>query len=159
MRVRLYRPRDASALSTIFHDAVHQIGRRDYSAEQLAAWSAAPVPAEKFDARVSDGRTVFVAVDHADRPLGFIELEDNGHIDCFYCSPDYAGTGVGDALYRTLEDAATARGLRGLHVEASEAARRFFLKHAFSDDGRRDFVHNGTAIHNYAMSKRLDPAS
>lgn len=157
MKVRFYRPEDAGALSAIFHDAVHQIGRHDYSAEQVAAWSAAPVPADRFDARVSDGRTVFIAVNDADTPLGFIELEPDGHIDCFYCAADHAGIGVGAALYRALETAAMEHGIRHLRVEASEAARRFFLKQGFNEDGRRDFVHNGVVIHNYAMTKCLGP--
>jgi putative acetyltransferase len=40
-------------------------------------------------------------------------------------------------------------------VEASEPARRFFLKHGFSELHRRNFEIGGVPIHNYAMEKRL----
>ena len=86
------------------------------------------MPASQFLARVSDGRLVFVATDNGDKPIGFIELENNGHIDCFYCHPDVTRTGVGLALYNHLEQVALGSGLQRLYVEASEAAKTFFLK-------------------------------
>ncbi|WP_237402310.1 GNAT family N-acetyltransferase [Rhodovulum sulfidophilum] len=122
MNIRDFRPGDSAMLASIFHEAVHAVGSRDYSPEQVAAWSPAPVPAEQFLARISDGRSVFVAVTGSDAPIAFIELEEDGHIDCFYCSPEFVGHGVGKALYQRLETAALAMGLSRLHVEASEAA-------------------------------------
>jgi putative acetyltransferase len=81
--IRRFVPADAPALALIFHRSVREVGSRAYSPAQVAAWSPAPVPAEAFRARVSDGRSVFVAVTGDDTPLGFIELEADGHIDRF----------------------------------------------------------------------------
>ncbi len=118
-----------------------------------------PKPAEsvRFHQRVSDGRDVFVAVGQDEHPIGFIELEPTGHIDCFYCCPEHAGCGVGLALYETLETAARERGYKSLFVEASEAARRFFNKVGFNTELRREFVYNGVPLHNYLMRKWLEP--
>jgi putative acetyltransferase len=54
-----------------------------------------------------------------------------------------------------LEAEAQQRGLTRLYSEASEAARRFFLKQGFTVTARRDFAVSGVAIHNYAVQKRL----
>lgn len=113
------------------------------------------MPADRFLARVSDGRAVFVAVGTGDSPVAFIELERDGHIDFLYCHPDVAGSGVGKALFDRLEEAALADGLSRLYVEASEAARRFFLKEGFTLIRRRDFARYGVQIHNYLMEKQL----
>lgn len=156
MHIRLYMSQDAGALAVIFHDAVHQIGSLDYSEEQVAAWSSKPVSSEKFDQRVTDGRDIWVAIGAGNNPVGFIELEQNGHIDCFYCCPSHSGHGVGSALYQTLEDAAIKQGINSLFVEASEAAQRFFAKVGFSTQRRRNFQHNGVQIHNYSMIKSLE---
>lgn len=153
--IRAFRPDDAAVLAEVFHEAVHSIGRKDYSQAQVEAWSPKPVPALQFLDRVSDGRSVFVAVGEDDFPCAFIELEEDGHIDCFYCHPDRAGTGVARALYRHLEEAALAAGLTHLYVEASEAARRFFLREGFRVVRRRDFERNTVPIHNYLMDKHL----
>lgn len=153
MTIRDYKPDDAAVLVEVFHQSVHAIGRKDYSAAQVDAWSPAPVPADRFHARVSDGRSVFVAVDDDGTPIGFVELEGDGHIDLFYCHPDHAGSGVGKALYDRLESAALDAGLSRLYVEASEAARRFFLRAGFAVVRRRDFERNNVQIHNYLMEK------
>jgi putative acetyltransferase len=153
--VRPFAHRDASALALIFHRSVREVGRRGYTQAQVEAWSPAPVPAEVFLSRVTDGRKVFVAVNGDDTPLGFIELEANGHIDRFYCRPDVVGTGVGSALYGCLERAALDMGLSLLLVEASEVARDFFLRRGFRLIRRQDFERNGIAIHNYVMDKSL----
>ena len=42
-----------------------------------------------------------------------------------------------------------------LYVEASELARRLFLRKGFTVVTRRDFAVGGVMIHNYAMEKRL----
>ena len=155
MRVRAFEPRDAADWGRIFHDAVHRIGARDYSPEQCAAWSPEPAPAAAVRARAADGRRIWVAVDGQDVAQGFIEMEADGHIDCFYLAPEVAGSGVGAALYAVLEAEARKSGILSLCVEASEAARRFFLRQGFRDEGRRDFERRGVMIHNYAMTKAL----
>ena len=63
--------------------------------------------------------------------------------------------GTAAALYAVLESHARKTGLTRLYTEASEAARRFFLKRGFVVTQRRDFSLRGVMIHNYAMEKRL----
>ena len=98
---------------------------------------------------------MLVAIDGNDVPVGYGDLEPDGHIDHLYCHPDRIGMGVGAALYSELETSAMRTGIVGLFVEASEGARRFFERHAFSVDSRHDYILNGVALHNYRMSKRL----
>lgn len=114
-----------------------------------------PDPAT-FVAWAAQPRLVLVAVDAADLPLAYGDLEPDGHIDQLYCHPDAAGTGVTAALYAELEAAARARGIARLYVEASEPARRFFLKQGFSVVERNDFELAGVPIHNWRMEKALE---
>jgi putative acetyltransferase len=87
--------------------------------------------------------------------LAFGDLEADGHIDFLYAAPEAVGKGVAAALYDELETAARERGIARLYSEASEAARRLFLKKGFTVLHRRDFDVRGVPIHNYAMEKRL----
>lgn len=155
MQIREFRPEDAAALAQIFHAAVHGIGARDYSPEQLSAWSPEPAPATAWASRAADGRRVFVAADAGGQPTAFIELEMDGHIDCFYCHPQVAGTGTAAMLYARLEAVARSLGLTSLYVEASEAARRFFLRRGFAVETRREIERRGVTLHNYRMTKPL----
>jgi len=155
MPIRRYTPADAAAAGEIFRHAIAVIGARDYTPEQIAAWAGPDGTAERLDARLGDGRLALVAVDGEDRVLAFGDLEADGHIDFLYAAPQAAGTGIVSTLYDALEAAARAQGIARLYSEASEAARRFFLKKGFVVLDRRDFAVRGVAIHNYAMEKHL----
>jgi putative acetyltransferase len=156
MQVRAFRATDAQALAGIFFAAVHQIARHHYSEEQVNAWAPAVPAADRFLQRDGDGRMILVSVDEADEPIAYGDLEPSGHIDHLFCRPDMAGRGVTSVLYDHIEAAAKARGLTRLFVEASEPARRFFLKKGFAIRDRRDFELAGVPIHNFAMEKHLN---
>nr|WP_277622859.1 GNAT family N-acetyltransferase [Sphingomonas telluris] len=142
-------------IAEIFFSAIHQIASAHYTRAQVDAWAPAIPDSERFVVRGSDGRTIFVAVDEQDSPIAFGDLEPDGHIDHLFCSPAHAGTGVTATLYDRLEAAGRAAGIDFLYVEASEPARRFFLKRGFQVDHRRDFEIRGVTIHNYRMTKTL----
>ena len=155
VRIRRYEARDAGALADLYRRSVEEIGERDYDQEQVRAWAAlGPSPAQ-IDARSADGRVTLVAVDDKDRPLAFGDLEHDGHIAYLYCAPEAAGQGITTALYDQLVQIARERGMKRLHAEASEAARRFFLKKGFAVVRRRAFEILGVSIHNYAVEKSL----
>ncbi len=155
MSVRAYEKEDAALLCEIFVKAVEQVGNQDYTPAQVEAWAArCPGPARLEDL-LKDGRIRLVAVDQANRPLAFCDLEPDGHIDFLYCAPEVAGTGVTSSLYDVVEQTARLRGMIRLYSEASEPARRFFLKRGFVVIARRDFELSGVSIHNYAVEKVL----
>lgn len=158
MHIRSFIAADAQALAELYHAAVHQVGIRDYSPAQVAVWSPAPRPATAYVAQAAD-RVFLVAVSEAGEPVGYGDLEPDGHIDHLYCRPDHAGKGIGAALCSALEAAASASDISFLYVEASEAARRLFERQGFRVEHRRDFEIDGVPIHNYRMTKTLGPAA
>lgn len=154
--IRPYIQSDAATLSRIYRDAVIRIGARDYSEAQVEAWAALTPTAERLDELSKDGRNRFVAVDETSGvPLAFCDLEADGHIHFLYCAPAAAGRGVTAALYDVVERQARRQGCARLFSEASEAARRFFVKRGFLVTARRDFLVSGVSIHNYAVEKNL----
>ena len=108
MLVRAYAERDAAALAATYRSAVQEIGPRDYSCEQVAAWLSLAPSAEQVHSLYTDGRTALVAVDARDQPLAFGDLDSDGHIGYLYCSPEAAGTGVTPSVYE-LEAEARSR--------------------------------------------------
>lgn len=158
MRIRPYEARDAEPLATLYVRSVREVGVRDYAARQVEAWAGLAPSAERLDALAADGRTRLVAVDGADRPQAFVDCESDGHIHFLYCAPEAIGTGVTSALYDALEAIARHDGVTRLYAEASEAARRFFLKKGFVVTETRRFQIAGVDIHNYAVEKSLQPA-
>lgn len=47
---------------------------------------------------------------------GFAELEENGHIDRFYCHKNFVGRGVGTMLYNEIEKKARKQKMDKLFV-------------------------------------------
>lgn len=153
--IRAFQADDAQHLPCIMHAAARSTAPRHYSAQQAEAWSPSPASAAQFLARIADDRLVFVATSPDNGPLGFIELERNGHIDCFYCHPDWIGKGIGARLYQKVVEQALALGIYTLRVEASEAAREFFLRRGFLEIRRQTLARRGVILHNYVMTKSL----
>jgi putative acetyltransferase len=153
--IRPYEPRDAALLGAVFFDAIRRAGRRDYSQAQVEAWAPAIPDKAWFAARAKDGRLILVAVDKVDEPIAYGDWEPNGHIDHLYCRTEFIGSRTASALYDRLEQQARERGMTKLFVEASEAARKLFLRKGFALVKRRDFLLRGVKIHNYLMEKLL----
>lgn len=155
VKIRQYDAKDAVALANLYVRSVRIIGPCDYSSSQVEAWLSLRPSAERMHQFSTDGRTRLVAVDVSDQPMAFADLENDGHIAFLYCSPEVAGTGVASALYDELERIAREHGAIRLYSEASEAARRFFLRKGFVVTARRQFEISGVPIHNYAVEKLL----
>lgn len=152
--IRAFVADDAPRLAALFHAAVREVGRRHYSAAQCAAWSPAAPPAARYLARATTHR-VLVAVDAGDVPVGYGDLEADGHIDHLYCHPDHVGRGIGSALLAALEAVARESAIARLTVEASEGARPLFERRGFTPLARNDVAIAGVAIHNYRMAKQV----
>ena len=153
--IRPYESKDAESLCAVFFDAVRVTGLRDYSDAQVKVWAPAIPDPTDFEARASDGRIVFVAVNESDDAIAYGDLETNGHIDHLYCRPETTGVGIASALYDRIEQKARELKIARLFVEASEAARRLFLGKGFIEVNRREFLLHGLPIHNYRMEKSL----
>ena len=80
MLIRPFRADDADRLAALFHTSVHQVGIRDYSVEQISAWSPAVPDSTGYFRRYLVGRVFLVAVDDNDDPIGYGDLEANGHL-------------------------------------------------------------------------------
>ena len=154
--IRAYDPRDAADLADVFFRSVRQVALSDYTAAQVRAWAPEPRTAEWAHREASDGRLVLVAANEDDRPVAYIDLEPNGHIDRLFRAPEATGQGIASRLYDAVEAAAREQGIRSLFTEASELARRLFEHKGFAIVERQDLVIRGVAIHNYRMAKALD---
>jgi putative acetyltransferase len=153
--VRDYGREDAREICHLFYETVHAVNLGDYSPEQVRAWAPATPDSEKWHARMS-GRHTLVAEDEGE-VVGFAELEEDGHLDMFYCRWDVVGQGVGSLLYAAVEERAGGLGIGTLFTEASITARPFFERKGFAVSVRNTVVRNGVELTNFSMEKVLQP--
>lgn len=147
--LRPYRPDDAPALLALFRDTIRRINSRDYSPEQVAAWASEDIDTERWFGRFT-GRFVPVA-EEAGCPVGFAELEPDGHIDRVYVSADHQRRGIGRQLLDAIVAEARRVGLARLFTEASITARPFFEAHGFAVLAPQVVTCRGVEFVNYRM--------
>ncbi|MCU0525351.1 MAG: GNAT family N-acetyltransferase [Elainella sp. Prado103] len=153
IQIRPFQIQDADSIARLFHETVREVNRRDYSLSQISAWAPDDLHFRDW-ATVCANRFTYVA-DHAGVIAGFGELEQNGHIDCFYCHKNYQRRGVGRQIYQTLEAKARELLLPQLWVEASITAKPFFERMGFSIVQAQAVSCRGETLINYRMEKRL----
>jgi len=152
--VRSYRAGDATSLVQVFFASVHELGRMKYDEAQVRAWAPCiPAPVE-WEARMCLSET-FVAERNGSL-VGFIELEQNGHLNMFYRSPGIVGDGVAEALYFVMEIRARELAIPHIRTEASLLAESFFLRHGYRIKERENVERNGVSLPRTLMSKMLD---
>ena len=150
MEIRDYRITDADEIADLFHDCVHAIESPVHTPAQLEAWAPTPPDYSTWRKRLAAKKPYLAC--REGKIIGFIELEDDGHIDCFYTHQDYQRQGVGRALYDHLIEQADARGIVDLHVEASLFARPFFEREGFRLEKENRIERAGEILTNFSMS-------
>lgn len=154
LTVRRYLPDDLPEVIEVFQQAIRQTASADYTAAQIEAWSQ--VDPTVWGERCGS-RTTWVAV--LDEAIaGFIELEDNGHLDMLYVHPRATGAGVATVLLRAAEAHALAVGVQRLYTEASVTARPFFERRNFTVIAPEQVERNGQLFDRFRMAKPLQSA-
>jgi putative acetyltransferase len=155
VQIRPYDELDGESTLATFLTAVTVTAATDYSAEQIAAWSA---PDERDcdewnRARMSSG-TIVATVD-AD-VVGFSDVSATGYIDMLFVSPEFTRQGVARALLSAIERRAIAAGATTLSTDASITARPFFQQHGFQVVLEQHPIVRDVRMTNYRMLKILD---
>ena len=153
MNVRRYRKGEEQALWSLLYETVHKVNYRDYTQAQIEAWAPSQWDLSQWKKRLN--RTNPFVAERNHQIFGFAELEENGHIDCFYCAHDWQGKGVGSSLLQIIEHEALKLGISRLFAEASLTARGFFEKKGFTVEGEKKVSRRGEQFTNYAVSKRI----
>ncbi|MES1931000.1 acetyltransferase [Salinisphaera shabanensis T35B1] len=153
IRVRRFREGDEPALFEIFHSAVHQIARRDYTPRQIEAWAPRTLDENAWREHIRVLQP-FVAVRYG-RPVGYADLQRNGYIDHFFVGGDHPRQGIGHALMAAIETQARHWQLGELSADVSLTAEAFFSRYGFQVVERQSRTVRGVALANARMHRVL----
>jgi putative acetyltransferase len=153
MKIRTYKISDTAAIMQLFYDTIHQVNIRDYTKEQVDAWAPSNMDTEAWMNSLKNKFT-YVA-EEGEHIIGFGELEDNGHIDRFYCHKDFQRKGIGTKILETIEQKARFLGIKNLFTEASITAKPFFISKGFFVVRKQEVERRGQRLINFVMKKAL----
>ncbi len=141
MNIRKYKESDFFALCEIFQRAVKETARRDYSAQQVAAW--AQIDEASWRQKLATSEVQVAVVDGL--PVGFISVVGN-YIDLLFVAPEFNGQGIARRLLKPWI-------VRGdvLTVDASITAKPFFERQGFQVVAQQNVECRGEWFINYRM--------
>jgi putative acetyltransferase len=151
--LRPFLASDTPVVAAIFVAAIQELTSDDYSEAQQEAWAAVADDEVEFGRKLAGELTLIATLQNS--PVGFAALKGADHIDMLYVHPNVAGQGVGTSLCDALEKLATARGTKGLSVDASDNAVDFFRKRGYVAKQRNSVTVNGEWLANTTMHKTL----
>jgi putative acetyltransferase len=120
-----------------------------YTSNEKEAWAPTPPDYETWEKRLEKKQPLVGLLDN--RVVGFIELEIDGHIDCFYVHNKYQNCGIGSSLLEKVIQVANKNGLNSLYTEASIVAEPIFKKFGFVRQRRNRVKLNGQILVNFSM--------
>jgi putative acetyltransferase len=154
IKIEPYTPDRANEIADLYHASVHAIDENIYTKVEQEAWAPTSPNYKVWVNRLNIKKPFLATIDGV--AAGFIELEDNGHIDCAYTHPKYQGLGVMSTLCAYIEDIAMQKSLKKLWVEASKVAKPFFEAKGFVMTKENNVTRNNVILTNYTMEKILE---
>jgi putative acetyltransferase len=150
-------PLDIDALWALRTEAVRVGCATHYAPQQIAVWTASPVPDAYAAMLVAGGGIVAM---HGESIAGYAMLDVDKHeVDAVFVDPARAGLGIGKRLLAALELLACGRGIVRLHLSASLNAVPFYRAAGFVALREEAYAHpSGISLASMAMEKVLAPA-
>tara|TARA_B100001094_G_C18194002_1_gene809308 strand:- start:3383 stop:3859 length:477 start_codon:yes stop_codon:yes gene_type:complete len=148
-----YDAQQNDRLIEIFYTAVHHIDSNTYTTEQKRAWAPYPIDYAFWYDRLSTKQPWMAWFNN--KLVGFIELDNDGYIDCLYVDPQYQGQGIATSLYNKVITIAQQKRLSKLYVHASYIARPVFLHWGFRCIQRNEVRRKEQVLVNFTMEKCL----
>lgn len=146
MTIREYISNDIDEIYKLFYDTVHSINAKDYSKEQLNAWTGG-IDLDRWNKSFLKHYT-FVAVE-AENIVGFGDIDKSGYLDRLYVHKDYQGKGIATAICDRLETKVTGK----ITVHASITAKPFFEKRGYTVLKEQQVQRQGSMLTNFVMEK------
>ncbi|EJT06758.1 GNAT family N-acetyltransferase [Rhizobium sp. CCGE 510] len=120
---------DASAISELVRHTIRISNSADYPASIIERVVGNFSPDAML--RLMDRRIVWLALQDGE-PVGTAGL-DGDTVRTVFVSPAAQGRGIGRRLMQTAETAASANGIKALHVPASITARNFYARLGYNE--------------------------
>jgi len=155
IRIREFRPDDASATLRIFEDAIRITALSRYTESEVTAWLGGERDVEEWsDARLAANTFIAEVDGHI---AGFTDLSATGYVDRLFVHPDFGRRGIGAALLEYVRRLAQSKGMRQMSTHASLVARPVFEAVGFTVGYEETVERDGETLRRFFMT--ADPAN
>lgn len=148
MLIRKYQNSDCAELAKLFYNTVHIVNAKDYTKEQLDAWSTEQIDLVEWDRSLQEHYSLVAVVDK--NITGFGDIDRTGCIDRLFVHADYQGMGIATALCDRLEFAFKGN----IVTYASITAKPFFESRGYKVLEKQRVKRKEQFLTNFFMIKR-----
>jgi putative acetyltransferase len=120
---------DLSEMQTLFVETVETVCKKDYSPEQIKAWTSSIEHTNRWTDKLQN--QYFLIAQAENKIVGYSSLQDNNYLDILYVHKDFQRQGIADRLYSEIEKEAIKRCSIILNSDVSITAKPFFEKKGF----------------------------
>ncbi len=153
MHIRLYQKGDIKQVARLFQDTVTILNSSKYTETEIRMWAPNNIHFRDWEQSCLEKFTIVAEINR--EIVGFAQLNNDGHINAFYCRPDHQGKGIGKQLYATIEDYAQSHGISRIYTEVHASVRPFFTKLGFKNTQKQTVLVHGDMEENYVIHKKL----
>ncbi len=153
IKIRRFHSSDTKKLIQLFRDAVHAIGIKHYSPEQVAVWAPEEIDEEKWHTSLKKNITFVAEIDGT--IVGFADMTHEGYFDRLYVHKDYQGRFIAVHLLRAIEKVARELGLSKITTDCSITAKLPAERMGFKVVKEQTVERRGVEMVNYVMEKEL----
>ena len=154
MNIRPYHSDDCQAILSLFYETVHKINRRDYTREQIEAWTNNNnIDPIAWNLSLIHHKTLVAEMDNT--IVGFGELNGN-FLDRLYVHAEYQRRGIATAIMDRLERYAAEQNYTTIVTHASITAYPFFRDRNYQLLKEQQVERHGVFLKNIMMQKELD---
>lgn len=159
MIIRTYESADLAILAELFCETIRHVNSKDYTKEQVDAWSSR---SRQLLGRDEFFRRLYTLVaeieqDGRRRIAGYGNIDDTGYLDHLFVHKDFQGQHIASRLCDGLEAYAWRKGIGEITVHASITARPFFLKRGYVTKQEQLVDVDGVMLKNYVMKYLSSP--
>ncbi len=147
MYLRRYKKEDLNVLITLFKETVLTVNAKDYSREELFAWTHSETGFLEWEQSLSENYCL-VAVEN-EQIVGFGDISREGYLNRLFVHKNFQNKGVGTALCDQLEKQAKGPIL----THASVTAKGFFKQRGYEVIKEQKVLRNSVFLKNFVMQK------
>ena len=145
--IREYQSSDCKELIDLFYNTVHTVNAKDYTKEQLDAWTTGQADLKKWNQSLQEHFSIIVVDDGI--IVGFGDIDKTGYFDRLFVHSGYQGRGIATAICNRLESKVQGN----IVTHASITARLFFEKRGYKVVKKQQVERQGIFLTNFVLIK------
>ena len=138
-------------IQQLFFDTVTYMCKKDYTAEQIKAWSSSINNKDKWTEKIIT--QYFLTAKVGTQIVGFGSLENNDYLDFLYVHKDFQGKGIAKKLLMYLEKKAEINRKDKITSDVSLTAKPFFEKNGYKAVKEQTNKIGNVVVPNFKMIK------